>query len=78
VKQLLASSSLVPAPAPVPKPQRKPERPAAQAPAVVLTASTDDLVVFKMPQQVQQAARVRVRLVERVQPVQQPNADPLR
>jgi hypothetical protein len=72
---LLAWSPLVAAPAPVPKPQRKPERPAArQAPAVVLTDGTHDVVVVKLGQlKARQAGRVWARLVEVAQP---PSADP--
>jgi hypothetical protein len=79
---LLASSSLVAAPAPVPKPQRKPERsPPPSSCGFAVTAGPGEVEVFKL-------ARRQVVLVGFIAPppvnapapvqapAQPPNADP--
>jgi hypothetical protein len=74
---LLASSSLVAAPAPVQKPQRKPERPAARQSGAVVPSGIDDLVLGRL--NARQAVKVRLLLavqVQQVLPAQPPNADP--
>ena len=76
---LLASSSLVAAPAPVPKPQRKEERPPAQQNEAVVTHK----VVMNQRGARQLCVRVRAGVFVAAQvpqpqqaPAQPPNADP--
>jgi uncharacterized protein (DUF2252 family) len=69
---LLASSSVVAAPAPLPKPQRKPERPAARQARVVVIESLDVVVVVNLNVQPLGAPL----LLPPLEPAQPPNADP--
>jgi hypothetical protein len=69
---LLASSSLVAAPAPVPKPQRKPERPAVR-PSVTYVPDVDPHVIVNWRVRPQPAAVFKVPVQT---PAQPPNADP--
>jgi hypothetical protein len=69
---LLASSSLVAAPAPVPKPQRKPDRPAAQQPILYVDV-IEEVVVPNF-----NVVGVAIGAIQpaRQAPTQPPNADP--
>jgi hypothetical protein len=74
VALLLASPSLVAAPAPMPKPQRKAERPAAGQSAALVIESSDDVVVVNFGGNVPLGA-IRPAPPPPA-PAQPPNADP--
>jgi hypothetical protein len=77
VALLLASSSLVAAPAPVPKPQRKPERPAVvQAPALPDAEGVVEVAVVNLGVVAQPINAVVVIGAAVQAPAQPPNADP--